>query len=267
MPNKYAVIIFICSLAFAATTVFLLCLLQPKTHQKTQSDAGKGSLKYGLDAYEALAGLPIKKRETTRTRIQQPGYEFEKRIEPFYEEWAEMGLSVRSIRPIENLDGENGSIWNKYINSRKTELPKQIIPMARVMYWQDQLDACEAYKSILCHKAISYWMTMNGLNVANIVNHGRRQTNIEGGDIAGESVCKTANVKDPNCTREAPSSQNEGGIDQFSEFQILNASKAGSEIENADARINVAEAEDRAQKANLKPGFIIDTKYPSTPDK
>ena len=175
MPNKYAVIIFICSLAFAATTVFLLCLLQPKSHQIAPSDSVKGSQKYGLDAYEALAGLPIKKkREIQSTHISQIGHEYEKRIEPFYHEWAEMGLSVRSIRPVGIMGTENSEEerWDKFINDRKGNLPKQVLPMARVSYWQDQSDICTAYKSILCHKALSYWMTMNGLNVANIVKHG-----------------------------------------------------------------------------------------------
>lgn len=260
MPNKYAVIIFICSLAFAATTVFLLCLLQPKSHRISQSDSSKGSTKYGLDAYEALAGLPIKKRhqpEGTR-------YKIEKRNEPLYDEWAEMGLSVRSIRPISNYK-EN---WQEIFETKNENLPKNILPMSRVLYWQDQLNACEAYKSILCQKAISYWMNMNGLNIANIVKHGRRQ--VIGGGIDGvkeEIACETPNIKDPNCTRQTILLRNKEGIDQFNdEIQLLNESKAGTELESEDGKINLVEAQDQAQKAGLAPGFIIDTKYPTNPN-
>lgn len=263
MPNKYAVIIFICSLAFAATTVFLLCLLQPKSHQITQSDPAKGSQKYGLDAYEALAGLPIKKkRELQSIHNPQIGHEFEKRIEPFYHEWAEMGLSPRSIRPADNIEIESSEEerWNKFIDDRKTNLPNQALPMARVLYWQDQLDTCTAYKSILCHKALSYWMTVNGLNVANIFKHGRRRLDDQKDGLDDESSCRTPNVKDPNCTRDAILSRNKDEIDQFNEIQILNASKAGKELENADGRINLAKAQIEAQKADLASGFIIDTK-------
>lgn len=57
MQQRYALIILLASVLFAGGTIFSLCLMQPKREHQAPSKA-----KYGFDAYDALAGLPIRRR-------------------------------------------------------------------------------------------------------------------------------------------------------------------------------------------------------------
>jgi hypothetical protein len=57
MQQRYAALLLLAAILFAGATVFSLCLLQPKRQHSSPS-----TKKYGLDAYNALAGLPIRKR-------------------------------------------------------------------------------------------------------------------------------------------------------------------------------------------------------------
>lgn len=275
MPNKYAVIIFIFSLAFAATTVFLLCLLQPKRNEPSSS-RDKGGSKNGLDAYEALAGLPIKKRTIPQyirwKNVDQPESHLitnHQIVEPFLDEWAEMGYSVRSIRRSDEIKKKKRENWQDFIEMRKLDVSQhnqKIVPMARVLYWQDQLEACKVYKSIFCQKAKSYWMMMNGLQVANIVKHGRREleNDDQTGRIEKDNLCDIFNVKNPNCTRQAIIVQNRKDSNRSEDLRMMNESKAGTGLESIDGTINLSKAQLQAQEAGLAPGFLIDTKYPNT---